>query len=476
MLYTLAFVALTYSFVELVSIVSFSGGCYGYSRCALGPFMGYVAGMFETAKYILYATFNINRLGQIFFNVYGFDEKFEILIWLAFVVAFNLVIFIFGATSEGSVRNIHGSRWNSKPSEFIDAFPYAVFTLSALDSVRTCVDEKGGDMVPRALLHVLAWAIIAIFSMIVAQSAYSFDDSALTKEEYAYNIGLRKIFSLSADSQLVTLFALPSSLGCCVGYLYCAARQVRSMASSGLLPPILAMGQGQKVKDSSQPVAAATAVVPGGTSEEAAKNMSMKDDDDIGHGSKPTMAVFACSVFCFSLLLVGYYTIDKYNDMYTQMGQLLNALMYQPLMVSYMVFATRFSSMERGIKSPFGIPGAIFAMAFFMMLFSIRMYTNTDTNVAFGVTLVIFTVCVVVYYILVVQKRQFFSKEEQEKFMKAYIVNANKTRKKAKGMSKTKQSNKSSKFLAALYGAFGGLNNNPAQTPSSHSRASAGLA
>eukprot|EP00975_Prorocentrum_lima_P029149 6121266-Prorocentrum_lima.AAC.1 len=69
------------------------------------------------------------------------------------------------------------------------------------------------------------------------------------------------------------------------------------------------------------------------------------------------------------------------------MGQLLNALMYQPLMVSYIVFYTRFSNMERGIKSPFGIPGAIFVMAFFMMLFIIRLVDNPDTNTAFGVTL-----------------------------------------------------------------------------------------
>eukprot|EP01039_Chlorochromonas_danica_P004623 gene4622-biopygen2312 len=488
MLYILAFTALTYSFVELVSIVPFSGGCYGYSRCALGPFMGYVAGMFETAKYILYATFNIYRLGHIFTIACGLDENHQILIWMTFVVCFNLVhyfktkmlwwiigllgscifliqaIFIFGATSKGSVSNIEGSSWHSKPSEFVDAFPYAVYTLSALDA--------GGDMVPKALLGVLAWAVIAIFSMIVAQSAYNYDDSALMTEDYAYNIGLRKVFSMSADNQLVTLFALPSSLGCCVGFLYCAARQVRSMASSGLLPPILAMGQGQKVKDSSQPVAAATAVVPGGTSEEAAKNMSMKDDDDIGRSSKPTMAVFACSVFCFGLLLVGYYTIDKYNDMYTQMGQLLNALMYQPLMVSYMVFSTRFSSMERSIKSPFGIPGAVFAMSFFMFLFIMRLVSNTDTNTAFGVTLVIFTVCVVAYYILVVQKRQFFSKEEQEKFMKAYVVNANKTRKRGKSASNSRQSSKSSKLFGFLSTAIGIVPNNGSQGGNSRSRAS----
>eukprot|EP00981_Chlorochromonas_danica_P008635 scaffold2263_cov187-Ochromonas_danica.AAC.1 len=139
LLYTLAFTALTYSFVELVSIVPFSGGCYGYSRCALGPFMGYVAGMFETAKYILYATFNIHRFGYTLRIAYGFDEEYQIFVWLAFVVLFNLVhyfntkllwliigllglsifviqiIFIFGATSVGSAANLAHSRWNSKP-------------------------------------------------------------------------------------------------------------------------------------------------------------------------------------------------------------------------------------------------------------------------------------------------------------------------------------------------------------------------
>eukprot|EP00981_Chlorochromonas_danica_P011480 scaffold4036_cov248-Ochromonas_danica.AAC.5 len=496
LVYAMAFTALTFSFSELVSIVPFSGGCYGYSRCALGPVMGYVAGMFEAAKYILYATFNIYRLGDIFFEVYGFDEKYQIIVWLAFLVLFNLVhyfqtkmlwwtialvgvtifviqvIFIFGATSEGSVANLSASHWDNEPIGFVKTLPYAVFMLSALDSVRTCVDDQGSDIVPTAMLHILAWSAVAAFASIVAQSAYNYDDNALTNEQYAYNIGLRMTFHLSDNDKFVTLFALPGSLGCCLGFLYCAARQVRSMASSGLLPPFLAMGQGERVKDISQPVAQATSVVPG-SAPAAEGGLKAGDDlDNLTQGHKPTMAVFACSLLCFGLLLVGYYLINDYNDIYTEMGQLLNAVMYQFLMISFIVFTTRFSNMERGLKSPFGIPGAIYAMAFFQLLFVVRLYYTPKSNKGYGVTLVVFTVGILVYYFMVVQNRQFFSKEEQEKFMKAYVVNANKTRKRGRSGSNSRQSSKSSGVMGMLAGAVGFIQNNASRGASSRSRAS----
>lgn len=164
--YTAAFFALTYSFAEMVSIVPFSGGCYGYSRATLGPTMGYLAGMIETGKYILYATLSTNRLNGIFYDVYGYDEAHQILVWLAILVIFNIahyldmrliwwsvgllglaifviqLIFIFGATTEGSIRNIEGSKWDSNPENFLLGFPYATYLLSTLDALRTCLDEQ----------------------------------------------------------------------------------------------------------------------------------------------------------------------------------------------------------------------------------------------------------------------------------------------------------------------------------------------
>lgn len=38
---------LVFSLGELTSITAFAGGAYGYSRCSIGPFYGYMFGMFE---------------------------------------------------------------------------------------------------------------------------------------------------------------------------------------------------------------------------------------------------------------------------------------------------------------------------------------------------------------------------------------------------------------------------------------------
>eukprot|EP00981_Chlorochromonas_danica_P016256 scaffold16337_cov378-Ochromonas_danica.AAC.1 len=397
----------------MVSIVPFSGGCYGYSRATLGPTMGYLAGMIETGKYILYATLSTNRLNGIFFEVYGYDENHQIVVWLAILVIFNVahyldmrliwwsvgllglaifviqVIFIFGATAEGSIHNIRGSKWDSNPEHFLHGFPFATYLLSTLDSLRTCLDEQSNDVVPKALVRIMTWSALVALVSIVAQSAYIFDDSLVMKEDYAYNIGLRAVFP-GIHEKGVTFLALPGALGAFIGFLYCAARQMRSMASSGLLPPILAMGQGHKVKDSSGPVEGAVAVVPGGDDPKRAGK-------GVEGGNKPTLALLVCSVISFLLLLVGHHSIKDYSVIFTETGLLLNSVMYWFLMAAYMVFYTRFSSMERGLRSPFGIPGAVIVIGFFTMIFIITLHYSLYAT-GEGVTLAIFFVLVMIYY------------------------------------------------------------------------------
>eukprot|EP00981_Chlorochromonas_danica_P005237 scaffold1050_cov176-Ochromonas_danica.AAC.3 len=428
LVYMFTLAMLTFCFSELVSMVPFSGGCYGYSRCALGPFLGYLAGMVEAAKYILFTTFSIYSLGEVFHDAFGFDKKYDMLIWVAFLVIYNVVhffkrqwlwmlvwltgamvlivqfIFIFGSASHGSIASIKDSNWDSHPQDFLRAFFYVAYLLSALDAVRTCVDEEGSGIVPKALLHIMTWAIVSACASVVAQAAYNYNNSALVGEEFAYNMGLRIALSLSEDNKYVTLFSLPGALGSSTCYFYCAARQVRSMASSGLLPPFLAMGHGKKVRDSSQPDDKAIAVVPAGDNNGVERSAKLEaqatSPDDLLERDAPTVALLACSILCLILLVVA---------------------------VAYIVFITRFSNMERVVKNPFGMMGALVPMAFF------------------------------VYYFWVVEKRQFFSKEEQQKFMKAYIVNANKNRRRVKVASGSGRENgkPSSKLLRIWTGALG---------------------
>eukprot|EP00981_Chlorochromonas_danica_P004162 scaffold833_cov177-Ochromonas_danica.AAC.8 len=80
------YLALTFCLAEMVSIIPFSGGCYGYVRCTMGPTVGFLTGCSEAAKYILFAVLTVYIVGLLFQNVYEFEDHWLPVIWLAFYV------------------------------------------------------------------------------------------------------------------------------------------------------------------------------------------------------------------------------------------------------------------------------------------------------------------------------------------------------------------------------------------------------
>lgn len=78
--------------------------------------------------------------------------------------------------------------------------------------------------------------------------------------------------------------------------------------------------------------------------------------------------------------------------------------------------------MERSFRSSLGVFGAYLGMAIFSVMLLGVMFFNRDNGVSIS-AFVILMIFAMAYYFLVAQKREFFSKEEQDKFMKAYILN-----------------------------------------------------
>jgi hypothetical protein len=89
--------------------------------------------------------------------------------------------------------------------------------------------------------------------------------------------------------------------------------------------------------------------------------------------------------------------------------------------------------MDRQFVNPLGAVSAIFGMAYFVIVVLSLLFLQHDYIVV--VVFVPVLLLAIVYYYKVVESRQFFSKEEQDKFMKAYILNANRQKKKQKGLS-----------------------------------------
>eukprot|EP00981_Chlorochromonas_danica_P011267 scaffold3834_cov179-Ochromonas_danica.AAC.1 len=345
---------------------------------------------------------------------------------LGLVIFTIVLIYICGAMRVGEVENI--SR--------------AQFVQHGIDAVRTGTSDQSNKIVPWAMVNIMVLDFITALATIIAGRSYVRNANELGKEDYAYNVGLVKALK-GIDPRFVSFFSLAGVLGSALGFLYVGARQVRSMAGSGLLPPILATGQ----KDEED--AAAESVVPApassvdgdkgeragatGSRQSSAKNQAKEPVDK--KEARPVLAMLACAFFSYVLLVSGHFSVRNFRLKVQHMASLLSCCESIFLQTAYLVFATRFSGMNRDFRSPFGMIGAIVVTGYFSMVCLVYLIYDND-NEGLGISLMIFVVFCMMYYVVVASKRQFFSKEEQDKFMRAYITNANRSKKKAGSKSR----------------------------------------
>eukprot|EP01039_Chlorochromonas_danica_P009704 gene9704-biopygen4876 len=195
----IANLSLAFCLAEMVSIIPFSGGCYGYVRCTLGPTIGFMTGCFEAAKYTMYAVVIAYLIGLLFQDMYEFEDHWLPVIWLAFYVlaiAFKTVplnwsiyvwvglalmtlitqgIFIFGAAKGDNWKNLSPdiNPFNRKVGDFLQAIGVANFLLVGIDSVRTCMDDESNKVVPYVMVTATLVSIGTGLASIISMRAYS---------------------------------------------------------------------------------------------------------------------------------------------------------------------------------------------------------------------------------------------------------------------------------------------------------------
>lgn len=76
---------------ELTSIMAFAGGAYGYIRCSVSPFLGYLMGCCEWLQYSLFVVCSVTYIGFAFTEATGQNRAWELLEYI--VVYFFLLIF-----------------------------------------------------------------------------------------------------------------------------------------------------------------------------------------------------------------------------------------------------------------------------------------------------------------------------------------------------------------------------------------------
>lgn len=71
---------------EMTSALPFSGGIYGFVRLTLGPYLGFLVGIFEIFQAIVYSAYYMVEIGQIVTTALLVDQLYSPIVWFVFSI------------------------------------------------------------------------------------------------------------------------------------------------------------------------------------------------------------------------------------------------------------------------------------------------------------------------------------------------------------------------------------------------------
>lgn len=196
------------------------------------------------------------------------------------------------------------------------------------------------------------------------------------------NYGFSRAFGISYQS--ATWLTLPAVYGTAFGFMYDYSRQLTAMSKSGLMP------------------------------------LNAPFQDRFPDAVLYTY-LFLGSALGFIVMMVVYYLrLLTIRDLFL-ICMLGGYLVYICVLISYIIFQTRYSSLIREFRSPLGITGAVVGMVIFGVSFFSAVALQKDTVSTIFVVVVL--VIVSVYYFVYARYHQKFSEDERDVLFSAYIIN-----------------------------------------------------
>jgi amino acid transporter len=152
---------------EMVSILTFDGGYYGYARVTLGPLGGYLVGCSGLIESIFYFGAYPLKIGQFAHVVFDFDDKYYPLVWFIIYVILVLIhacvgkyfwksisffaiccillfiIYLFGSMPQLNLEKYayRTPAFNKDPEVFFDSFQLCVVFFLGFDMLTLTSSE-----------------------------------------------------------------------------------------------------------------------------------------------------------------------------------------------------------------------------------------------------------------------------------------------------------------------------------------------
>eukprot|EP00981_Chlorochromonas_danica_P012879 scaffold5514_cov166-Ochromonas_danica.AAC.13 len=385
----IGYIAMILCLSEMTSITAFAGGCYGYTRCSIGPYFGFICGCCELLSMHIFTVLSVDTITECITVSYGTLSTWE-LIWAGMVYVLVTLVFLGRANHFWIAMEIT-----------------AVFSLVIILMFLIGVMTEQKDIFSIGLseredphfvdggkgwathLYYASWFFMGIECITVTGKKIK-NPSKILSRALPISVLLATAFAfwvMKFSVRTGVMLCTPPLISSAIGLMYSIINSTHAMAQSGMLPAWL--------------------------------------KPTIGQEEVPIVCVIACIVFQYGMFVAEFMPEEDIISRLFPIAILCACVSYFGVLSSFISFKTRFSGMGRLLTIPIWI--CFFGYAAFLTQFIVVLaYDPLRKEVSMVFFLFLFGLSV--YYYLVVRQTQFFSKEEQDKFFKAYVLNANKKR------------------------------------------------
>jgi ethanolamine permease len=419
------YIGLVFCIAEMSPALPHTGAAYSFARTSMGPWGGFVTGLFENVEYVLTPAVVVTFISSYFSSIVGLDTAYLPVIWVVFYAIF-LALNIFGVALSfkvtlvvtlaslavlvvfwiSAVPNMDFSRWalNIAPdgselpegngplfpfgfSGVLATLPFAVWLFLAIEQLPLAAEESVDpkkDM-PRGILLGIGTLVISAFMIVLLNpSVVGVGAHALGSSGEPLLDGFRAIYGTS----WAVVLGLVAMLGLIASFhtiLFAQGRQVYSLSRAGYFPSALSVTH-PKYKT-------------------------------------PHLAMIAGSLLGLTVMLIIWFANGGGGAGETQLGDdiigtvLLNMAVFGAMLsyiaqaVSFILLRRNKPDIERPYRSPVGIPGAVITIVIAVVTLT---YQVQDPNFSRGVIWVIVWCGVgIAYFALVGRNKLILSPEEE---------------------------------------------------------------
>lgn len=421
-----AYITLCCCASEITGALPFAGGAYGLSRCTLGLYPGFIIGCAETIEYIIYVATSVLALADMLVESIPELGGFEPLIWLLFYASalyfhirgdyifwrWNMAIgvlslffvllycigsfphtnFAVNADNDPDFRFVHGG------NGFMRSLPLSCWFFVGVEALNLASDDVVDPKISIPFAQVSCILALFLSGIVVFFVTVSLPPPGLkqiSKLLAPFDNGYQLLFDISVKT--ATLFSIPAMYATTFGFMWGYGKLIAAMATSKLLPPILAHPHPK-------------------------------------YGTPYLAVLFGSSLSYFMCLLVFYVPsiVDKYLF---NICIAMAFIGYASQCVGYIALKRNYPNIKSSsFHSPFGNYGAIYSLVIWLLgLTSIAGFQENG-----GIEILVFSCTIAaltLFYFAYAQSRQTLSSQENKVFLMAHVMKLSKTNSRKKQYS-----------------------------------------